>query len=253
LCQSSLQTMKKIEIFLIFSCCVSITFGHGWMTIPQPREPTTTNQNTPCETTTPESPVETVNAGENITVAWIQPHPTSAGDVVISMAPTGNSDDSSAFTPIATVPYVEAPNANGDSQVSVTIPESTAPGPYTIQWTWPKLGYLNCADITVLAAVPPGAELVAGSTTVYMLASGHGTFDAQTGVYTCDSGYKQEDGDCVAANKSNLSPGAAFGVAILVVFVVGAATIIGVVVYLKKNKPDTYNNMMVNCGRGNSS
>jgi len=238
-----------LKFLLFFSSCISFTFGHGWMTIPQPREPATTNQNTPCEITTPESPVETVNAGENITVAWIQPHPVSAGDVVISIAPTASADDISAFNPTATVPYVETPNVNGDSQVSVTIPASLTPGPYTIQWTWPKLSYFNCADITVLAAVPGGAVLVPGSSTLYMLASGHGTFDAQTGMFSCDSGYTQKGGDCVAANKSNLSPGAAFGIAILIVFIVGVATIIGVVVYLKNYKPDTYNNMMGNCGR----
>lgn len=104
-----------------------------------------------------------------------------------------------------------------DNGRSVTIPEDTAPGTYTLQWVWS--GWYACVDVTVSEKLQEGATL--GKGTTYILGDA-GTYDSKTGVYTCNKGYKEKTKDGVKGcfKSSGLSAGAGFGIFVLVLALV---------------------------------
>jgi hypothetical protein len=219
--------MKTIFILAVIIASVA---GHGWMVTPPSRDPDTTNSNAPCDALTANSPAPlNTPAGSNIDVTWITPHSGGPTDIHINLVPTSSLSDSSAYVSLGNFAY-------SAGSASVTIPASTTAGSYVLQWHQDSPGpYYNCADLQILAAVPPGATVISGST--YQV--DHGTFDAATGVLTCDSGYKANSAgnDCV---KSGLSGGAAFGVFLLVVVLVAIVAFVGIVIFLKVKRPEKY-------------
>jgi len=217
---------------VLLGCFCPFSSGHGWMVSPKPRAVATTNSNTPCENTTP-SAGGVYNSGTPMTVSWIHPH--SGGNIDIRLAPQSMSTAQANFKSLGTVPY-DSPLTAGDASAQVTLPANLPPGRYTVQWEWDSSAYYNCADVVI---VPPGSSPVQGDANTYQLPDGKGTVNINSGQITCSSGYTlSSDGTtCVS---SGLSPGAAFGIFLLIFVIVSVGVLTGVLIFLKLKRPETY-------------
>jgi len=214
------------SLFLLCLCSVCV-WGHGWLTAPPGRTVATVNSVPPCEQIAPTvPPTTTVFIGVPFTVSWITPHIPQTQPVTFAFAPI--AEEPTNLVPLGSAQY-------DDGSSSVTIPKSTKPGQYTFQWMQPSPGpYYNCVDMWVLENPPEGSVKLSG--TVYRLKNDHGSFDASTGTITCDKGYHKSGSSCT----KGLSGGAAFGIFLLVLVLVGLFGFIGVMIFLKIKKPEQY-------------
>jgi len=227
--------------FVLLAYFVYAVSGHGWLTAPTPRQAQTTNSNSPCDTKTANSPApKQVTAGSSLTFTWITPH--TGGTCTISITTSANENNAGSWTKLGSFAY-----ALGTG--SVTIPASLTPGSYVAQWYEDNPGpYYNCVDLKVLAAPPTGSTLVPGSATQYQIPNG--IYDASSGNVTCNPGYspsKDSTGNW-SCSKGGLSGGAGFGVFLLVLIVVCVGGFIGIAVYLKKRRPEKYDEYKLRMG-----
>jgi len=212
---------------------VGACFGHGWLSTPESRQPDTTNSNAPCDTKTASSPAPlAVTAGNTINTDWITPH---QGDTcTFSITTAADENDAASWTAIGSFPY-----SAGTGQV--TIPATLASGAYVLQWYQDTPGpYYNCVDLQVAAAPPSGSSLVPGSNSSYNIP--HGVYNSATGNVTCNAGYspsKSSTGTW-SCNKAGLSAGAGVGIFLVVLFVVCIIGFIGIAIYLKKRRPEKF-------------
>jgi len=219
--------------FVLFACFVGVCFGHGWLSTPTPRQADTTNSNAPCDTKTASSPAPLpVTAGNTITTDWITPH---QGDTcTFSITTAANENVAGSWTEIGSFAY-----SAGTGQL--TIPATLTSGAYVLQWYQDTPGpYYNCVDLQVSAAPPSGSSLVPGSNDTYAIPNG--VYNAQTGNVTCNAGYsasKDTSGNW-QCTKPGLSTGAGVGIFLLVLFIVCVAGFIGIAVYLKKRRPEKF-------------
>jgi len=219
--------------FVLLACFISACLGHGWLSQPPSRQPATTNSNAPCDTKGAGSPAPLpVTAGNSLTITWITPH---NGDVVtLSYTTAANENVAGSWTAITSFPY-----SAGTGQL--TIPSTLASGAYVLQWYQDTPGpYYNCVDLQVTAAPPTGSNLVPGSNSTYAIPNG--VYNAATGNVTCNAGYspsKDTSGNwsCIGGG---LSAGAGVGIFLLVLFIVCVAGFIGIAIYLKKKRPEKY-------------
>jgi len=96
----------------------------------------------------------------------------------------------------------------------------------------------GCIDVTAtLPSYLTGTMNPDGS---FALSSGHGEFFPATGAITCDTGYVS-NGSMTACV---LSGGAAFGIFLLVFIIVVVGSLVGVMLFLKYKKPETYHKIV---------
>jgi len=238
---------------IVLVLCASFSLGHDAMTSPTPRNPAT-SQTPDCGSGSAAiGPISTtVNAGDSLTVNWQGNH-VNDGNVRIFLVslqvnpPAGDltNDGSSQLTYVPNTP----------ATTTVTIPSGTASNNYTLVWEWitgAGAQWWSCSDIAVNGGagggIPPGASALGGNE--FELANGHGTYNAETGTYTCDSGYNLvSDGNyknCVGAFGGNMSDGAVVGIfigALLLAIVFFGAVML---LFLRISRPDAYHRLVDN-------
>jgi len=179
--------------------------------------------------------VTSVPAGRTLSVRWDGNH--DAGDVNLYLITPAVANPSTALLNANVlrtgVPY----KTRGSPSTQVTIPEDTTPAVYTLVWSWS--GYWSCSEIRVLSRPPTGSTPLDGSDTLFRLENDHGTFDAESGMLTCDGGYSQTTTDDGSLNCAS-SGGVAFGIAFGVIVIVALVAFAGVVIFLKAKKPEKF-------------
>jgi len=192
--------MANIRNLVVLTFIIASVAGHGWLSSPPSRSPDTTNSNPPCDPSTGSSPApKNVSAGGTVPTTWITPHSGGATDIHFMLVPTASLGNAAAFKSLGSFAYSQG-------SATVTVPASTTPGSYVLQWSQDSPGpYYNCVDLQVTAAAT-----------------------------TTSSSNKS------GSSSGHMSGGAAFGVFLLVVILVAIVAFVGIVIFLKVKRPEKY-------------
>jgi len=209
-----------MKAFLVFFLFISSTFAHNWLMTPYPYStntattpPTIAAQtNAPCDSGTYNTPThvrQDSKKGGSFGATWSTNH---AGDHTLYLVPSGDQATLETQTDTShseAIYYGDFPVSTGATTVTFGV---AAPGAYVLQYRWSN--YRNCAPLFIeyptsdkaVAAGAPGKYTVPG-----------GTFDANTGMITCDKGYHPTKGNTECSKA--MSPAGAFFLALFVILV----------------------------------
>jgi hypothetical protein len=209
-------------IFALAAC----TLGHNWLEMPLTRSgsPDVGNTNSPCDVGAPGAggynPGQSglvYTAGTSIAIQFTQNHAGNDHNVRIASYSWNGATDTGLVVggDFLMQTTFTAAGTNQLENHQVTCPSTL--GMATMWWEWS--GYMNCVDFLIIAQIPDDAESTdvdlngdpVDGNYVYLTADGHGIFDAETGVLTCEDGwiefYNEDTGNLAGCMSIDLGDG----------------------------------------------